>query len=226
MKYYAVLIFFCLSCYLRAQDNSTLPEEKYREDQWYANFSFLLANESIENFRLNGFSYAIGLGFIRDIPLNIKSNRAIGIGLGYGLSSYGSNLALIKREPNPYEFSLNEMALLDSENRLVTHSIEMPIEYRWRTSTASTHAFWRVYAGYIIRYNFNSRLNIFDGLPVTTIDEVNKFSHALKVSMGYNTWNIYLEYNISSYFKSGTQTNTGTPLELNAIKAGLIFYVL
>lgn len=226
MKQYFVFILFYSSSVLFAQDDLILPKESYREDQYYAAFSFLLADESIEDFRLNGFSYSINFGFIRDIPLNLKSNKAIGLGLGYGFNKYSSNLTITNKESTPYKFIINKTELSASVNTLVTRYIEIPIEYRWRTSTISTYAFWRVYVGYIIKYNFMSRLSPFDNSSSTIISEVNKFSHAFKISMGHNTWNIYLEYNISPYFKNQTQTDLGTPLKINVIKMGLIFYVL
>ena len=75
------------------------------------------------------------------------------------------------------------------------------------------------------RYNFFSRTKPFTGNS-TRLTEVNPFAHALKLSAGYNTWNIYIEYSLSPFFKKGTQTDRGVPLELNSIKVGLIFYVL
>ena len=225
MKYCIAVFFFLASFSIVAQDSLPTKRTTYKEDQWYASLSFLFANESIEGFRFNGISHAFNLGFIRDFPLNQDSNRALGIGLGYGISNYGSNLTLIKETGSPDQFNLIENTLLASKNRLITHFFEVPIEYRWRTSTASTYSFWRIYTGYVFRYNFFSKTKPFTG-NATRLTEVNPFAHALKLSAGYNTWNIYIEYSLSPFFKKGTQTDRGVPLELNSIKVGLIFYVL
>lgn len=208
-----------------AQDSIPSTNSTYKEDQWYASLSFLLASESIDGFRFNGLSQAFSLGFIRDFPLNQESNKALGLGLGYGISNYGSNLGILKEGASGYQFNLIENTLLASKNRLISHFIEVPIEYRWRNSTASSYAFWRVYAGYLLRYNFFSRSKPFTGDSIV-LEEVRPLSHALKLSAGYNTWNIYVEYSLSPYFKKGIQTNLSTPLKLNSIKVGLIFYVL
>ena len=225
MKFALTFFYLFLSIHLVAQDSLALVEKSYKEDQWYAGISFLLADESIEGFRLNGLSQSFSIGFIKDISLNNKSNRALGIGLGYGINNYGSNLSISIENNDSYEFSLVESIQLISKNRLVSHFLEVPIEFRWRTSTATTYKFWRIYSGYLFRYNFFTRIKPFyDSARV--INEVNPISHALKFSAGYNTWNIYFEYSLTPFFKSGTQTNLGTPLELNSMKIGLIFYVL
>ncbi|MDG1263698.1 MAG: outer membrane beta-barrel protein [Flavobacteriaceae bacterium] len=225
MKFALTFFYLFLSIHLVAQDILALAEKSYKEDQWYAGISFLLADESIEGFRLNGVSQSFSIGFIKDISLNNKSNRALGIGLGYGINNYGSNLSISIENNNSYGFSLIESIRLVSKNRLVSHFLEVPIEFRWRTSTATTYKFWRIYSGYLLRYNFFSRIKPFYD-PARVINEVNPISHALKFSTGYNTWNIYFEYSLTPFFKSGTQTNLGTPLEMNSMKIGLIFYVL
>ena len=225
MKHCIVALFLIISFSSVAQDSLPAKTTTYKEDQWYSSLSFLFANESIQDFRFNGISQAFSVGFIRDIPLNADSNRALGFGLGYGISNYGSNLTLIEETGSPYEFNLIENTLLSSKNRLISHFFEVPIEYRWRTSTASSYSFWRIYTGYVFRYNFLSKTRPFTG-DSTRLSEVNPFAHALKLSAGYNTWNIYIEYTLSPYFKKGIQTDMGVPLELNSIKVGLIFYVL
>jgi len=225
MKHFIVALFLIISFSSVAQDSLPAKSATYKEDQWYASLSFLFANESINGFRFNGISQAFSVGFIRDISLNAESNRALGFGLGYGISNYGSNLTLIEETGSPYEFNLIENILLASKNRLISHFFEVPIEYRWRTSTASSYSFWRIYTGYVFRYNFFSKTRPFTG-DSTRLSEVNPFAHALKLSAGYNTWNIYIEYTLSPYFKKGIQTDMGVPLELNSIKVGLIFYVL
>ena len=225
MKHCIAALFLMISFSMVAQDSLPTKSAPYKEDQWYASLSFLLANESINGFRFNGISQAFSVGFIRDLPLNTNSDRAFGVGLGYGISNYGSNLTLIKETGSPYEFNLIENTLLASKNRLISHFFEVPIEYRWRTSTASSYSFWRIYTGYVFRYNFLSKTSPFTG-DSTRLTEVNPFAHALKLSAGYNTWNIYIEYTLSPYFKKGIQTDMGVPLDLNSVKLGLIFYVL
>tara|TARA_B100000767_G_scaffold269263_1_gene290812 strand:+ start:4571 stop:5248 length:678 start_codon:yes stop_codon:yes gene_type:complete len=225
MKYCFIYLFTLFSTQLLAQDSLLISNSIYKEDQWYASLSFLLADESIEGFRFNGLSHAFSIGFISDIPLNLDSNKALGFGLGYGISNYGSNLSVVKQNSSEYQFYLIQNTQLASKNRLISHYIEVPIEYRWRTSTIVDYAFWRIYTGYVFRYNFYSKSKPFNGSS-TIVDEVSPLSHALKISAGYNTWNIYAEYSLSPYFKKGVRTDLGIPLKLNSIRVGLIFYVL
>jgi hypothetical protein len=112
MKHCIVALFLIISFSSVAQDSLPTKSATYKEDQWYASLSFLFANESIQDFRFNGISQAFSVGFIRDIPLNADSNRALGFGLGYGISNYGSNLTLIEETGSPYEFNLIENTLL------------------------------------------------------------------------------------------------------------------
>ena len=119
MKHFIAALFLIISFSSVAQDSLPAKSATYKEDQWYASLSFLFANESINGFRFNGISQAFSVGFIRDISLNAESNRALGFGLGYGISNYGSNLTLIEETGSPYEFNLIENILLASKNRLI-----------------------------------------------------------------------------------------------------------
>ena len=87
MNFFLKFFFFFLSIHSVAQDSLRITKDRYKEDQWYTSISFLLADESIEGFRLNGLSQSFSVGFIKDISLNDRSNRALGIGLGYGINN-------------------------------------------------------------------------------------------------------------------------------------------
>ncbi|MDB4773638.1 outer membrane beta-barrel protein, partial [Flavobacteriaceae bacterium] len=173
MKYLYTLFFFLFITKMVAQESIPSKKNSYREDQWYTTLSFLLANESIDGFRSNGLSQAFSIGFIRDYPINIESNKAVGVGLGYGINNFGSNLTVVQGSNSSYQFNLIQNTLLASKNRLITHFIEVPLEYRWRTSTVNDYTFWRIYAGYLFRYNFFSKSKPFTGAS-TVLDEVNR----------------------------------------------------
>ena len=78
--------------------------------------------------------------------------------------------------------------------------IEMPLEFRWRTSTPSDYKFWRVYTGFKLgyvlanssKYKGNSR-----NIKISNIKDFNKFQYGLTLSAGYNTWNFYLYYGLN-----------------------------
>ncbi len=46
------------------------------------------------------------------------------------------------------------------------------------------------------------------------------------VIMGYNTWNLYFEYDLDLIYKSEFSLSDGTKLDVRALKVGLIFYLL
>jgi len=45
------------------------------------------------------------------------------------------------------------------------------------------------------------------------------------MSVGYNTWNGYVYYGLNPIFNSISSTNL-QPIDMNALKIGLIFYLL
>ena len=85
-----VTLTYFLSLVLFSQDNS--DSDFYREDQFYFGSSYFIQTESIEDFKQNGFSGNFQLGFIRDIPINSSSSKAIGIGLGFERNYFTSNV--------------------------------------------------------------------------------------------------------------------------------------
>ena len=56
------------------------------------------------------------------------------------------------------------------------------------------------------------------------IESINDFQYGLTVSAGYNTWNIYFYYGLNPIFKDVSVNNARN--DMNAIKIGLIFYLL
>ena len=67
--------------------------------------------------------------------------------------------------------------------------------------------------------------NEFDNID-ENIDFINKFQYGAYTSMGFNTWNFYVYYSLTSILKEGTKTVDSLPVEIVPIKLGLIFYIL
>ena len=83
------------------------------------------------------------------------------------------------------------------------HSVEVPIEFRWRTSTPSKYKFWRVYGGVKLAYNFAMSSKFkddFETVDTKNIQEFNQFQSGLFVSAGYSTWNLYIYYGLTPLF--------------------------
>ena len=211
-----LLVTFFLVNSLNCQENN---DQKYKEDQIYFNFSFDFQLKSIEGYQQNGFSRTFNFGLLKDISLNQKGDKAIALGLGYGYSRLINNLNIGQ--------NLNFIVEDDSalRNRLSYHSIQFPLEFRLRTSTLKSFAFWRVYLGYRINYNFSSKYKPFFGRKTSLEKYVNKFSHYLSLSLGFNTWNIRFETGLSPIIKlSSVSENFNSNFFISSV--GLIFYLL
>lgn len=102
------------------------------------------------------------------------------------------------------------------------------MEIRWRNSTATSYKFWRIYTGIKLGYVFATRVK-FNGSPqnekFSNSDIYDKVQYGLTMSIGYNTWNAYAYYGLNPIFKDEAVLN-GNSIDINAIKIGLIFYIL
>ncbi|MET2983599.1 porin family protein [Aureibaculum conchae] len=228
VKYF--LFFFMICGVLSAQNdntqsNDTIVDNQYLEDQIYVGLSYILMNNLPKGISSNGFSNSLAFGFIKDLPLNERRNFALGIGLGYGRHTYYQNLKITKVE------NITEFGIADNfkNNKFSMHTLEMPIELRWRTSTINKYKFYRIYFGGKISYAFatNSRFreNDKNSIKVNGIDELNKLQYGLTLSMGYGTWNVNVYYGLSDLFSNANLSET-TPIKIRDFRVGLIFYIL
>ena len=211
-------------------DTTKIADLKYREDQFYAGFSFnLLLNRPVD-VRQSGFSGGLHLGFIRDMPINKRRNIAIGLGLGYSSNIYNQNLGItevVGKEATVFE----AVASSDfNRNRFTTHLVEVPLEFRWRTSTPSVRKFWRIYTGMRLGYlyGFKSTLDRDGAKSVQTqFDELERIRLGATFTFGWNTFNFHFYYSLNSFFnKDALIDTTGEQVGVNALKIGLLFYIL
>ena len=206
-----------------SQKDSLQIGDKYLEDQLYLNFTYnVLANQpaGVNN---SGFSYGFSAGFIKDIPFNKERNLGVGVGLGYGFDSFNHGLKVSKIN-NQVTFEVDNNL---TSNKLRLHNIELPIEFRWRTSTAKEYNFWRVYAGIKLSYNFSNRFEYISNNNTFTFKDVsryNKFQTGLTLSAGYAAFNFYFYYGLTPILKN---SSLGTAaISTNIMKFGLSFYIL
>ena len=217
--FFLITFFYLYSFLSHSQEVDRV--NKYREDQFYIGFSLAIQDQGIPRYKQNGFSNYFHFGFIRDISLNSKGNLALGIGLGYSFTNFNSNLNLVENSNNElYLFQLN-----NSKNKFTYSSITFPIEFRWRTSTPKETVFWRIYGGLKYSLNFNQKLDS-PTINSSRINMINDNINSLYLSMGYNTWNLYFEYDLDYIYKSEFSLSDGTELDVRALKVGLIFYLL
>lgn len=212
-----------ISFSLFSQSNQELLDKTYREDQLYFGSSYFIQSESIPDFKQNGFSGNFQFGFIRDIPLNKSSTRAIGVGLGYERNFFTSNIQPIQ-DNSKIDYRIVVSKFLESKNKISFNSITIPIEYRWRTSNINEFKFWRIYSGFKLKKNFPLYSNPSYGSELK-IDEIEDWTSSIYLNAGYNTWNISLEYDLNPLIKN-KKTLDGNNLNLSFFRLGLIFYIL
>jgi len=229
MKYYfgrkatplwivALFSFFSIA----AQESNKDDSPFYREDQIYFGASFMILESNQERSKPQGLSRHFQFGLVRDIPLSSSGRFATGLGLGMGFERYTTNL--IPLEAGQYslpEFkSQSEQPLFFS-----TQSLEIPWTLRWRNSTSSDYAFWRVYAGLTFQWHFGLKTK-YGGELLEMTDELQPFGTNVHLSFGYNTWNFYVAYRLQPFLDSEAKVMDALPIQLTPIKIGLIFYLL
>jgi len=231
---YLFFLFLILGCYLSSAQNpietdtTAVVDTKYREDQFYVSVTYNLLGNKPDGVSQSGFSSGYHFGFIRDMPINKKRNVAIGVGLGFSSNSYNQTLQ-ISEANNAYQYAvLNDNETEYSKNKFTTYLVEFPIEFRWRTSTATEYDFWRIYTGVKFGYVlFNSsKFNSIEGdIKLSSIDDFNAFQYGLTFSAGYSNISFHLYYGLNNIFNEDAKID-GTSIEMNSVRIGLMFYIL
>lgn len=198
----------------------------YREDQFYFAYTLNTLQNKPAGLSQNKFSSGISLGFIRDMPVNKKRTVAIGAGLGFSYTNYNQNIKISREEPATV-YSILETGVNYNRNKFSQFLVEVPIEFRWRSSTYESYKFWRVYGGFKMGYLLYDK-SIFvdsqDKKVVTNNKDFNKMQYGAYLSSGYNSINVYVYYGLNSLFKSA-KTATES-IRMNALNVGVIFYIL
>ncbi|UJH90509.1 PorT family protein [Antarcticibacterium sp. 1MA-6-2] len=206
----------------------TVIDSAYREDQIYVGLTFHLLTDLPGEVTQKAFSGGFHLGFIRDFPINQRRNIALGAGLGWSINTYGHELFIGEDEEGKTIFrDLNARDIEYDTNRLSTHLIEVPIEFRWRTSTPETYKFWRVYAGVRLGYAYFLKTNFKqDGNQVMQkeVPEFQRFRIGSTLTFGYNTFNFHVYYSLNPFFQDAALNQS--EIGMSTLKLGLMFYIL
>lgn len=209
-----------------SSENSALVkvDSLYREDQFYFGFTLNTLQNKPAGLSQNEFSPGFSFGFLRDMPLNKKRTIAIAPGLGLAMNTYNQNLAVTLTGDSP---TYTVLTTDYSVNRFNQYLIEVPIEFRWRTSTFESYKFWRIYAGFKMGYLLYDNSVYESSLGTTSVynnKDFNKFQYGTYLTAGYNSINVYVYYSLNPLFKSA-KTSSET-ISLNALNIGVMFYIL
>tara|TARA_R110002167_G_scaffold304613_6_gene508865 strand:- start:4760 stop:5449 length:690 start_codon:yes stop_codon:yes gene_type:complete len=207
-------------------EDSVALDNRYLEDQFYLGITYNFLLQQPTDISQRSLSYGLQAGFIKDIPLNGIRTKGIGVGLGYGVYSYYSNL-LASESGSTVVFSAIDSNTDFIRNKVETHMLEIPFEFRWRNSTPAEYKFWRIYSGIKFSYLLGARSKYIDDLAHISFSntEVNKLQYGLTLNFGYNTFNIHAYYALNNLFKDTAQVN-GENIAMKPLRLGFIFYIL
>lgn len=204
------------------------PDTSYREDQFYIGLSFNAISDLPHKTKQSGFSGGLHLGFIRDFPINKKRNIALGTGLGWSINTYSLNMLISQNKDGESLFQVLDRDKYDfDKNHYTTQLVELPLQFRWRTSDASSYKFWRIYAGFRFGYLYYFKSNFKQAekkITQTKVDGLNRFRYGATFTFGYNTFNFTVYYSLNSLFDN--ETTEGKSVGFKTFKIGLTFYIL
>lgn len=231
------LLFFLLAVKGFSQEKvvekTTLPppmievDSLYREDQFYVGFTYNLLLDTPRDVSQNKFSAGFTGGFLRDMPINKKRTIAIATGLGVTYNKYFQDLVISKTD-GVAQYSVIPSGTQYDKNKFDMILIDIPLEFRWRTSTPESHKFWRIYSGFKFSYIAQGKSIYIDdtyNIKVTNNDDLNKIQVGAYIAWGYNTWNFYGYYGLTPLYKSSAKLNNQS-VGMNSLNLGLMFYIL
>ncbi len=233
MKQLLFIIFIITGLQATAQqeipaDSLYRPDPYYLEDQLYFGISYIVLRDLPENMSQNGFSNAVRLGFIRDIPINERRNFGFGLGLGLSWENYYQNLRISVDEQTgniEYQLLINESF---RSNSFQVNKIDIPLEIRWRGSTPEKYKFWRLYAGIIASYVYKKSANFVTNKVDVTYNKINiikSWQFGANLSAGYGTWNFTFYYGLSPMMKNDLNLD-GESFNIKNMQFGFIYYFL
>lgn len=208
------------------RDNDTLIKTndlRYREDQFYLALTYNLFQNRTQDISQSAFSAGLSLGFLRDFPINKDRDIAIAVGAGYSYNDFRSNLHISEvGDEITYQIAENF-----DKNQFTLHYFEVPLEFRWRTSTPKNTRFWRIYTGVKFSYLFYDRSQIIGenfSERVKNNPDFNKAKYSVYLSVGHGGFNFYINYTLNPIFKNAYLN--GESIELTSLNLGIIFYFL
>ena len=158
--------------------------------------------------------------------MNNKRTIAIAPGIGLAYNNYNQNLKTTETNQVPV-YAIIESNVAYDKNRFSQLLVELPIEFRWRTSTFDSHKFWRIYGGLKMGYLIYDKSIYKDAngkIVVNNNKDFNKFQYGTYFSAGYNSINIFAYYGLNSLFQSAKTTTES--IDMNSLNVGIMFYIL
>ena len=218
----------CMYSQIAQDSNSVNPP--YFEDQFYLGITYNFLLNQPEDVNQQNLSYGLQGGFIKDIPLNNNRTIGMGIGLGLGLNTYYSNIRATNGVSG-VQYSIIDEGEPYKRSKLETHSVELPIEFRWRNSNATEYKFWRIYTGVKFAYVYDTRSkfvpndNADIGIDSFRNVDAQKLQYGLTFNFGYNSFNAHIYYSLTNLLNDNVVLGQES-IRMKPLRIGLIFYIL
>jgi len=197
----------------------------YREDQFYAGLNYNSLLKKPSGLSQEKISFGFSAGFLRDMPINKKRTYAVATGIGFSFNNYLQDMAITGTSQNPV---YTVMSSSYDRNRFEQFRVEVPLEFRWRNSTPTEFQFFRIYGGFKVSYLLLDK-SVFESGSEKIVIKNNKdfeeFLYGVYISMGYSAFNLQVQYNLNSIFKSSAQIDS-VPIDMTVLSLGVVFYIL
>lgn len=223
MKNSIVLFYIFFSGLIFSQKDSLNLGDYYADDQLYLSISYSQFIDQPQNIENDNFSYSLSGGFIKDIILNTNGTLSIAGGVGIGADFFNHNLKI--EEINGE--SIFTKGTSTPDNKINILNLELPVQLRWRTSTANKYKFWRIYAGVTFLYNLNNTVSFTENnttIEFKNISSFQKWQYGATLAAGYGKFNINVFYGLTPVYENATLN--GENINTKTLKLGLIFFFL
>lgn len=218
-----------------AQDNESLVRnlvrgkgENYLDDQLYVALSYNVLTSMPSGMKTYSFPNTMSLGYVRDIPLNKRRNIGLGAGVGFSFHSYYTNLSMTKDAQGVPHIALMESDQYKS-NRFSMQTLDIPLQIRFRGSSAEKYRFWRVYAGATASWVIRSYSTLNDGnlkARYYNLPYLNKWLFTANLHVGYGKFTLKADYTINSLFQSSRVGEIAGLDDVRSLNVGLLVYLL
>lgn len=214
-----LLLFLFLGSLLQAVSQQEKPS--FREDQIYLSIAYPYFSDAPNELIQNKLSYSFSFGFVRDMPINEKRTFAVGLGLGWDMSTVFNNMQF---ETSNNSISATAIQGSYQKNVFSMQSLAVPFELRWRSATETKHAFWRIHSGLSLHVPLRLRASFtsIEGVQTNTNLPHHETLLRWNVHFGFNTWNISIAHDLQSW---ATSALVNSSFDIKFTKIGLIFYV-
>ncbi len=220
-----IFLFLCFQSFAQEIPNFTALDSLYREDQFYIGITYNALQDMPIGVSQKKFTPSFSAGFLRDMPINKSRTVAFAAGFGYSINNYNENLLITTTDGKANYSVINGTNY--EKNKLILHYVDLPIEFRWRTSTPESHKFYRIYGGFKISYlvyDYSKFIGEPQDFIVSNNTDLSKIQYGTYVDFGYNGLNFYVYYGLNSIYKTGIIDNKN--IDLKTVNFGLMFYIL